>query len=328
MKPAMAIGNSAVTQAPLPGSRPPGRAYTRACLLFFGAALLYAGWVETMSQMRSAERFALVALEVRGIRMLEGADVLDASGLAVGDNVFAVNLDSVALRLESLVWVRQARVERKPPDRLIVWVDERTREAWIDTGESMFGVDGDGVLLPEQAMPAETPKDLDLPVIDLKIAGRDAAPEAGRGLVAGDTMNDSTLTAILGWWRHAREHDVSFSRQISELQPFGSDGLRVLLGGDGLEIRLPLTGERLGDHLQTLNSALPAVYGDVTDPGYVDLRFTDQLVVGSAESAATQRLQHKRNAPKPGTVPEPRKAQLIRERPAPAPSSARGDYRG
>ena len=276
--------------------------------------------------MKSAERFALVALEVRGIRMLDGTDVLDASGLTVGDNIFAVDVDSVAARLESLVWVRTARVERKPPDRLIIWVDERVRDAWLDTGEGMFGVDEDGVLLPQQALPSETPRDLDLPVIrDLAVGEPEVTSEVSEKHTAGDIVADATLAAILTWWRQAREHDASFSGQISELRPLGTDGLRVILGGDGLEVRLPLQGNKLGQHLQTLNKVLPTVYGDVANPGYVDLRFTDQLVVGSAQAAARHRIQPRS---KPQVRPELPQASVNSRRAQVDPSRVRGDHRG
>ena len=239
--------------------------------------------------MKTAERFGLVALEVSGLRVLSGEDVLVASGLAVGDNIFAVDLDAVALRLESLVWVREARLERKPPDRLIVRVGERRRAAWIDVGGKLYGVDPVGVLLPEEAMPAETATDLDLPVIK-NVQVIDARVGTGGGaVVAGHQITDSTLVAMLDWWRQARAHDDGFSAQISELQPFGTDALRVILGGDGLEIRLPLQGVLLKEHLRTLNRALPIVYADCARPGYIDLRFAQQLVVGQLTATDERR---------------------------------------
>ena len=299
-----------------------GRSYTRACLLVFIVALIYAGWVETMSQMRSAERFALVALEVRGIRMLDGEQVLKASGLSVGDNIFAVDLDSVAVRVkERLVWVRTARVERKPPDRLVVWVDERRRRAWVEIEDRMFGVDEDGVLLPEQALASETSRDLDLPVIkNLRLAesGKSQGDEPQK-MAAGETVADSTLGAILAWWSQAREQDASFSDQISELRPFGEDALSVILGGDGLEIRLPIRGAKLGEQLHILNGALPAVYRDVVGPVYVDLRFVNQLVVGTAQ-AVVERLRHQQQSR--------RQIQSAAGQAQAISVSARGDRRG
>jgi cell division protein FtsQ len=294
-----------------------GHSYRRGCILVLAVVLLYAGWVETMSQMKDTERFALVALEVNGIRILDGDDVLDASGLRVGDNIFAVDLDSVATRLQSLVWVRTARVERKPPDRLVVWLDERRRDAWIDIGERMFGVDEDGVLLPEQATPAETSQDLDLPVIrDLPVGEGKAAAEARGKLAVGDVVADSTLTAILEWWCLVREQNDGFSRQISELRPFGTSDLTVMLVGDGLEVRLPLQTDDVGQHLQTLSSVLPFLYEELPSPGYVDLRFKDQLVVGQPRKLPPVRRQ---------TVPRSIKS-IGREQVTPA--RAQGDHRG
>lgn len=299
-----------------------GRTYTCGCLLVFLAALVYAGWVETMSQMQSAQRFALVALEVRGIRMLDGDEVLKASGLCVGDNIFAVDLDSVAVRLaKSLVWVRSVRVERKPPDRLVMWIDERRRHAWVEIDDRMFGVDEDGVLLPEQALSSETSTDLDLPVIkDLQLEEwRKTQVDVARTIMVGEAVGDPTLGAILGWWRLARQQDVAFSSQISELRPFGKDALSVILAGDDLEIRLPIQGQDLGEQLHVLTTALPAVYRDVANPAYVDLRFVNQLVVGTLhQQSSTRQVQ---DAPV-------RRGQQSAGPTQAVSASARGDHRG
>ena len=277
------------------------RTAVRAAILVLGVALIGLAWSETMARLRSSERFGLVALEVSGIRLLSGDEVLDASGLAVGDNIFAVDLDAVALRLESLVWVRDARLERRPPDRLIVRINERRRDAWIDVRGQLFGLDAGGVLLPEQAMPAETPLDLDLPVIrNVPAVTVDAGTGTGEKLEAGDRLADSSLVAILGWWQRARLLDEDFSAQISELQPFGADGLRVILGGDGLEIRLPRRGALLRQHLLTLNRALPILFAAGARPGYVDLRFADQLVVGRPAAAPGHRVAPGQSARQPG----------------------------
>ncbi len=305
-----------------------------ACLFVFVAALVYAGWVETMSQMKSAERFALVALEVRGIRMLGGDEVLRASGLSVGDNIFAVDLDSVAVRLEeSLVWVRSVRVERKPPDRLVVWVDERRRHAWVEIGDRIFGVDEHGVLLPEQALSSETSTDLDLPVIkDLQLEKwKKTQADVAQTMMAGEAVGDSTLGAILGWWGLARQENAGFSSQISELRPFGKDALSVVLGGDDLEIRLPIQGQDLGEQLHVLTRVLPTVYRDVANPAYVDLRFVNQLIVGTLHHQSSPRQVQ--GAPAVHDAPAVRDAPVVRgeqsARPTQAVSaSARGDHRG
>ena len=313
---------------PAPVGARNGRTYTRGCLLVFLAALVYAGWVETMSQMQGAQRFALVALEVRGIRMLDGDEVLKASGLSVGDNIFAVDLDSVAVRLaKSLVWVRSVRVERKPPDRLVMWIDERRRHAWVEIDDRMFGVDEDGVLLPEQALSSETSADLDLPVIkDLQLEEwKRTKADVAQTITAGEAVADSTLGAILGWWGLARQRDVGFSSQISELRPFGKDALSVILAGDDLEIRLPIQGQDLGEQLHVLTTVLPTVYRDIANPVYVDLRFVNQLVVGTLhQQSNTRQVQ---DAPVVRDAPAVRGEQSVGPTQA-VSASARGDHRG
>jgi cell division septal protein FtsQ len=87
-------------------------AVTLAVVAFAAVAAVAWPGVQHFLEAPPSEDFSLVALEVKGLRLLNGDDILAASGLAVGDNIFHVDLNAVALRLDSLVWVRRARMER------------------------------------------------------------------------------------------------------------------------------------------------------------------------------------------------------------------------
>ena len=133
-----------------------------------------------------ASFFGLKAIEVDGLRRLDGADVYAASGLAAGTNIFAINLDEVAQRLEAMYWIKQALVVRKPPDRIAVDIVEHRQVAWVDLNQT-YGVAPDGVLLPAG------PTARNLPVISgLSVGGDSLRP--------GVVVPDSALLAILRWW--------------------------------------------------------------------------------------------------------------------------------
>ena len=93
-------------------------------------SLVWGIWEWRQSRAYAAQ-FELVAIEVNGLRLLTGEDVLEASGLEIGDNVLEVDLRAVANQLEAVPWVRRAVVVRKPPDRLVVELVERQRFAWV-----------------------------------------------------------------------------------------------------------------------------------------------------------------------------------------------------
>lgn len=233
--------------------------------------------LELPRNFAAAPDFRLKALEVRGLRLLRGADILAASGLREGENIFGIDLPQVAQRLQSLPWVKRVYLERRPPDRLRVGVVERRRLAWISLGR-LYGIDEEGVLLPPEKETAELRADLDLPIVSGFEAG--ALPRQ-----PGDRVAIPELIRLLEWWRQARQHDAEFCQNISEIQPLPGRCVRLLLVGDGLEVRLPV--DRVDERLAVLKTLLGRIYREGPAPAYLDLRFAGQAVVGGRDSLAS-----------------------------------------
>ena len=233
--------------------------------------------------------FQLAALELKGLHRLSGNQVLEASGLVVGDNIFAVDLNDIAAKLEALVWIKTARIQRKPPDRLAIVIEERHRLAWVAHGGQTYGVDEESVLLPGDAQSGETVPDLDLPVV--RGAGNDTFANEG-------AITDSTLVRVIDWLTAANAVDRAFCKNLSQAEALGRSDIRLRLVGDGLEVRMP--GGQVEEWLPALKQILARVYRDVQTPGFVDLRFAGQVVVG-AESQATEsaRASSRIHSPKP-----------------------------
>jgi cell division protein FtsQ len=230
---------------------------------------------QVVNYLGRAPLFGLKALEVDGLQLLNGEDVLAASGLAVGTNIFSVDLDEVERRLEQMCWIEQALVVRKPPDRLAVEIVERRRLAWVELGAT-YGIAADGVLLPVDRAPGESFADLNLPVIS-------GLKQSADTLVLGEAVPDSTLMAILRWWGEALAADAEFCQNVSEIQPMtGGGGIRLRMVGDGLEVRLPV--DRVARRLRTLRAVMPRVYREYRDPAYIDLRYAGQVIVRNKEA--------------------------------------------
>ena len=242
-----------------------------ALVLAMGSALAAYQVVNFLGQ---GDLFGLRALEVGGLHLLDGDDVLAASGLEVGTNIFAVDLEEVEQRLENVCWIERAMVMRKPPDRLAVEIVERQRLAWVELGAT-YGIARDGVLLPKDQAPGESFADLNLPVISGLAA-------VGDTLQFGATVSDSTLVGLLGWWDEATAADAEFCLNVSRLEPLPGACVRLQMVGDGLEIRLPL--DSVERNMRTLRRLMPRVYRDYPDPAYIDLRYTGQVVVGRKEA--------------------------------------------
>jgi len=237
-------------------------------------ALTWGIWQAHQTTTTSLQ-FRVAALEVRGLRLLTGEEVLQHSGVLVGDGLFEVDLDAVAERLSGLVWVRSARVERKPPDRLIVHLEERRRVAWIEWRQRQHGIDADGVLLPSDKLFTEGIADLDLPVLRV--------PLIGDSLVVGQIVADSSVQRLLAWWAEARQVEPQLARDISQFEAYEENGLVLRLVADNLEVRLPFG--RVQELLSTLREVLGRVYRECPNPAYIDLRFAGQAVIGRESSA-------------------------------------------
>lgn len=252
-------------------------------LLAAGAAVVLAWcWLATGRAIRGSEGFRLTALEVDGLRVVTGVEVLAATGLAQTDNVFAVDLRAMRQRLEQLPWVRRAVVARRPPDRLAIALVERRRVAWVNLGR-IYGIDEEGVLLPGERTPGEEPGELNLPVIS-------GLPPGEGALLPGTVVADSGLAQVLGWWRQASRADAEFCLNVSEIQPLPGNGIRLLLVGDGLEVRLPT--EDVAERLRILRKLIKRVYRECPDPAYIDMRFAGQVVVGSKGQAVGSKEQN------------------------------------
>jgi len=242
-------------------------------LLSMGSALAAYQIVSCLGQ---GTLFGLKALEVDGLRLMNGDDVLATSGLELGDNIFAIDLEAVEQRLQSVCWIERAVVVRKPPDRLTVGIVERRRLAWVELGET-YGIARDGVLLPRAQAAGESFADLNLPVI----AGLPAIEDS---LVLGMVVADSTLNSLLHWWQSATAIDAEFCLNVSRVEPLAGACVLLRMVGDGLEVRLPL--EKIESNLRTLRRLMPRVYRDYPDPAYIDLRYEGQVVVGNGETSS------------------------------------------
>lgn len=243
---------------------------------FVGLLAIAAGLWQAQQLATESPQFRVAALEVRGLRLMTGEDVLQSSGVQVGDGLFDIDLDAVARRLDNLVWVRSSRIERRPPDRLVVHLEERRRVAWLSWHQRQYGIDVDGVLLPPDRLATEGIADLNLPVL--------RTPDLGDSLAVGLVVADSSVHRLLTWWSRAQAVAPELTHDISEFGRLDEEALVLRLVADNLEIRLPFN--QVHTRLSTLREVLNRVYRECPNPVYVDLRFEGQVVIGRQPSAA------------------------------------------
>jgi cell division protein FtsQ len=90
-------------------------------------------------------------LAVSGVRVT-GTEVLDprvvrrVAAVPVGSPLATVDLDAISQRLQSLPAVKSVDVSRSWPDRIRVEVTERTAVAVVEQGDTLRGLDDEGVM--------------------------------------------------------------------------------------------------------------------------------------------------------------------------------------
>ena len=86
--------------------------------------------------------FRVSQIEVDGATQYSENEVVAASGVEVGDNLFFLNRSTVASRLYAkLPYVTQARVSRVFPNKVIITISESVKLAYVHMGGDLWAID-------------------------------------------------------------------------------------------------------------------------------------------------------------------------------------------
>lgn len=209
------------------------------------------------------EVFRVAEVAVEGAEYLTPDEILAAAAIPVGASVWD-DLEPLAARLREHPLVREAKIRRRLPGKLVVEVDEREPVALVPN-PTLTPVDREARFLPLSA----AGRRLDLPLLQPRF-------EAD-----GDTreLTPAQLGQLTSELSRLAELDPALHASVSEV---GLDSWgHVLLHFDQprvtLRYRAPLVPGRLNEGLRVLTDALER------EPDKrlvsVDLRFADQVVV-------------------------------------------------
>jgi cell division septal protein FtsQ len=98
------------------------------------------------SRVMASERLKVTKVDVRGGHFLSEGEVRELLGPAVGENILAINIESLKQRLRSSPWVGDAHVERSLPDTLRIEIEERRPVALAEI-DRLYLMDGEGSLI-------------------------------------------------------------------------------------------------------------------------------------------------------------------------------------
>jgi cell division protein FtsQ len=224
---------------------------TLVVLLAVGVAAL---WLLT------SPRFAVTEVAVAGASRLTPEEVVAASGIAPGTNLFRLDRDAVVARLEALPLVRRADLVRRFPNRVTLAVEERRPFTLAHAGR-LHWIDEQGVSLGHEprAVAPKAPVITGLGPADL--AGGPPSPRVAAGI--------SLLRVLL-------RSETALLQQISEIDVSRPDG-PVLYTVEGVEVRLG--AEDWEARLGRLQGVLAQMRAGTEAASAIDLRFRDQVVL-------------------------------------------------
>lgn len=84
----------------------------------------------------TSPRFAVREIAVQGTLRYSAEDVAAKTGLALGQNVFSLDLDAAQARLTSDPWIAHASLVRRLPGTVSIEIDERQASAIVAAGDT------------------------------------------------------------------------------------------------------------------------------------------------------------------------------------------------
>ena len=224
--------------------------------------LLLLGIQNAYPALAASDFFRMSRISVVGNRLLPEGDVVVWSGLEIGDNLFACNLETATDRLEAQPMIEQALLLREPPETLVIELQEREPVALLATPEGLMGLNAEGIVFPLPQVP------LDLPAVTGITVIRDST---GR-------WQADRLANIATFVNQLKRRTPDFWQDVSEVCMAQLGLATVYLVGDGLALRMRL--EEADRQVHKFKTYVNAVKDQGIDLAYVDLRYRDQVVIG------------------------------------------------
>jgi cell division protein FtsQ len=106
----------------------------------------------------SSARFAVAHVDVVGNERRPADAIVAESGIAVGDNVFLLDLDAARVRVLADPWIAEATLARRLPSTVVLQVTERRAAALVVMGDTFLATaEGEPFKRLERGDPVDLP---------------------------------------------------------------------------------------------------------------------------------------------------------------------------
>ncbi|MDD5475855.1 MAG: FtsQ-type POTRA domain-containing protein [Syntrophales bacterium] len=225
----------------------------------------------------SSEYFNLKDTTVRGISHVSEEEVLTLSGINDDTNILTANLDRMRSRIKTNPWVKDVRMGREMPDRLVIEIEERRPVALVSHEKNFYIMDDEGTIFKN----LDHDDQVDLPVM----TGFSGDGSIDEELLRGALELLDFLSSHSGY--PALEH-ISEIRgdHLQGYSLFTGDLRLYMLGYGDYDIKFRRLRKVLVD-LTTKNLSLSPLTINLTDPGRIVVRHGG--AIGTDYGAARKR---------------------------------------
>lgn len=225
--------------------------------LIAGGYMLY---IKLINFVTTSNLFSLKQVSIKGYDHVMPIEIVKASGLNVGENIFSIPLKTVKQNILAIPWINSVSIRKSPPNTLDITVTER-RAYCLILLDNLYYVDDDGIIFK-------------------KITNGDSV---NYPIITGFSFNntefiDKPIQPVIdatSFIKQLDKHSFIVSKDISELNV--NETGYTLITTDGLLIRFGKSD--FSSRINKLN-ALMNYFGDKIQMfSSIDLRFLDMGVL-------------------------------------------------
>lgn len=177
--------------------------------------------VDLFKYLFNSSDFSIQQITIEGTTRIKEDDILARSGLAKGTNLWLVQLGELGRRIEEHPVVHRVSVQRIPPHRIHIVIEERTPAVFALNAEEgrLYGIDANGVVLPPMLDGAKH-RDADekkalAEIIESKplVSGAISIP-----FIPGEVIQDERVLAGLKLTQKLFDEAPLLAQEITELE--------------------------------------------------------------------------------------------------------------
>jgi len=195
---------------------------------------------------------------ISGNKVLSEDDVKSIAGVREGKSLLEISSSQVYHRLLGSPWIKDAVVRKGLPDRLIIWLEEASPQAFIKKDKRFYLIDESGVILEE----VNNNSTLILPVLEIDYRDTEMLREALTLIKALKDMNivpGNSNVFITGM----RKEELTL----------------VLKNPASKDLFIRIGYGRYDEKLKRLLDFAPSIRQKGLRPSVIDLRFDDRVIV-------------------------------------------------